>query len=57
MNEGERQVYVELNGYTIQTSLQAYRDYYKLIGWRILGRATELPLKVEPLHQRQLGLI
>ena len=57
MNEPNRQVYIGMNGYVIQTNLQTYREYYKLIGWQILGRTPELPLKVEPQQQAEFRLV
>ncbi len=42
----DRQVYISLddnNGQVIQTDIATYYSYYKLLGWKLLGRASQLP--------------
>ena len=40
----KRQVYIGMNGYAIQTNIETYRNYYKLLGWEYLGQATPLSI-------------
>ena len=40
----KRQVYIGMNGYAIQTSIETYRNYYKLLGWEYLSQATPLSI-------------
>ena len=47
--ELDQQVYVGLDGVdgiVIQTSYGSYMNYYRLLGYELLGPAKELPLEV-----------
>ena len=42
----EKQVYICMNGpenQVIQTTIETYNTYYKLLGWELMGGATPLP--------------
>jgi hypothetical protein len=39
----ESQVNITKDGFNIQTDLNAFKSYYKPLGWKIQGRAEALP--------------
>lgn len=45
-NWREEQVYICFDGpegLVIQTTMGSYQDYYRLLGWELLGQAGRLP--------------
>lgn len=53
----ERQVYICFDGpdgLVIQTSIETYNSYYKLLGWELMGRATPLAGMLGRTYQSQV---
>uniref|UniRef100_A0A6M3KKJ0 Uncharacterized protein n=1 Tax=viral metagenome TaxID=1070528 RepID=A0A6M3KKJ0_9ZZZZ len=47
--KSQQQVYICFDGpdgLVIQTSFATYLNYYRFLGWELLGEAVELPLEV-----------
>jgi hypothetical protein len=39
----ESQVYIQKDGFDIQTDIASFKTYYKRLGWSIVGQAPALP--------------
>lgn len=53
----EQQVYICFDGpggLVIQTSIETYNSYYKLLGWELMGRATPMTGILGRTYQSQV---